>query len=180
MIIYINACVRDDSRTDKISRKLLSKLGEYTELKLSEMNLKPLDNESLKYRSELIESCQFNHEMFKYARQFAEADTIVISAPFWDLSFPAILKTYLENIYVTGIVSKYDNNGKPAGLCKAEKLYYVTTAGGPYVSTFSYEYIKALATTAFGIKNTELIYAEMLDIVGNNPEEIINDVLTRI
>ena len=42
-----------------------------------------------------------------YAKQFAGADTIVIAAPFWDLSFPAILKTYIENIYVTGIVSRY-------------------------------------------------------------------------
>lgn len=49
-----------------------------------------------------------------------------------DLSFPARLKIYLENIYVTGIVSKYDENGRPRGLCRAERLYYVTTAGGPF------------------------------------------------
>ena len=49
--------------------------------------------------------------MFRYARQFAAADKIVIAAPLWDLSFPAQLKVYLENIYVTGIVTKYSDAG---------------------------------------------------------------------
>ena len=54
MILYINACVRDESRTDRLARRLLDKLGEYTELKLAEENLKPLDKGPLEYRSELI------------------------------------------------------------------------------------------------------------------------------
>ena len=56
--------------------------------------------------------------MFCYARQFAAADRIVIAAPLWDLSFPAQLKVYLENIYVTGIVTKYSEAGEPVGLCR--------------------------------------------------------------
>ena len=50
MILYINACVRDESRTDRLARRLLDKLGEYTELKLAEENLKPLDKGALEYR----------------------------------------------------------------------------------------------------------------------------------
>ena len=180
MVLYINACVRDESRTDRLAKKLLGSLGDYTELKLSENNLKPLDKDTLEYRSELIAKGQFDNDMFKYARQFADADIIVISAPFWDLSFPAILKTYIENIYITGLVSKYGEDGRPVGLCKASKLYYVTTAGGPYVGKYSYDYIKDLAMGAFGIKDTELIYAEMLDIVGNDPEKILCDVIETI
>ena len=180
MVLYINACVRDESRTDRLAKKLLGSLGDYTELKLSENNLKPLDKDTLEYRSELIAKGQFDNDMFKYARQFADADIIVISAPFWDLSFPAILKTYIENIYITGLVSKYGEDGRPVGLCKASKLYYVTTAGGPYVGKYSYDYIKDLAMGAFGIKETELIYAEMLDIVGNDPEKILCDVIETI
>ena len=180
MILYINACVRNESRTDRLARTLLEKLGDYTELKLSEENLKPLDKDTLDHRSELISKGQFDDDMFKYARQFVNADIIVISAPFWDKSFPAVLITYIENIYITGLESKYDQDGKQVGLCKASKLYYITTAGGPYVSTYSYDYIKDLATGAFGIKDTELIYAEMLDIVGNDPEKILGDAINAI
>ena len=180
MILYINACVRNESRTDRLARELLGKLGDYTELKLSDENLNPLDKDSLECRSELIAKEQFDNDMFKYARQFATADIIVISAPFWDMSFPAILKTYIENIYITDLVSKYGEDGRPVGLCKASKLYYVTTAGGPYVGTYSYDYIKDLAIGAFGIKETELIYAEMLDIVGNDPEKILGEVIKKL
>ena len=45
---------------------------------------------------------------------FADADDIIIAAPYWDLGFPAQLKTYIENIYVTGIVSAYNDHGSRA------------------------------------------------------------------
>ena len=62
--------------------------------------------------------------MFYYARQFAEADQIVIAAPFWDLSFPAILKAYMEQITVSGITFEYIN-GRPCGRCKKKTdLHY--------------------------------------------------------
>lgn len=177
-ILYINSCVRKESRTDRLAKRLLQNLGDYTEINLCEENLLPLDKQSLARRDELISKGSFDDDMFRLARQFASADIIVIGAPLWDLSFPALLKIYLENIYVTGIVSRYGEDGKPVGLCKANKIYYVTTAGGPYVSTFSYDLICGLAKT-FGINSTELIYAENLDIFGNDPEKILREVVER-
>ena len=67
-----------------------------------------------------------------------------------------------------GIIS-----GMPVGLCKAKELYYVTTAGGPYDPTYSYGYIESLAKNFFGIPATYLVKAEMLDIIGNNADEIL-------
>ena len=164
-VLYINACARGASRTDKLARTVLSDIGrEYVERKLYDMELSPLTEERLLKRTELIEKRLFSDDMFELAREFADADIIVIAAPFWDLSFPAILKLYIENIYITGIVSEYTENGMPHGLCKAEKLYYVTTAGGPYNQDFSYGYIKSLAMDFFGIKDTELVMQEMLDV----------------
>ena len=147
--------------------------GDFTELNLYEVNLKPLDKKTLNKRTALIEQGDYSDPIFDYAKQFASADSIVIAAPYWDLSFPATLKTYIENIYVTGIVSEYDENGMPRDLCKAQELYYVTTAGGPYDPTYSYGYIESLAKNFFGIPTTHLVKAEMLDIVGNDAEEIL-------
>ncbi len=61
------------------------------------------------------------------------------------------------------------------GMCKAKKLYYVTTAGGPYDGRYSFEYLKTLVTDYFGIPEVELVKAEMLDIVGNDPEKILSE-----
>ena len=181
MTLYINCCVREESRTERLAQAVLQKLGgDFTELNLYNENLKPLDGEMLNKRTALIEQGDYSDPMFDYAKQFASADTIVIAAPYWDLSFPASLKTYSENIYVTGIVSAYNESGLPVGLCKATELYYVTTAGGPYDPTYSYGYIESLAKNFFGIPETHLVKAEMLDIIGNNAEEILNQEVSRI
>ena len=181
MTLYINCCVREESRTKRLAKAVLHKLGgDFTELNLYEENLKPLDRETLNKRTALIKQGDYSDPMFDHAKQFASADTIVIAAPYWDLSFPSTLKIYIENIYVTGIVSAYDKSGMPVGLCKAKELYYITTAGGPYDPTYSYGYIESLAKNYFGIPKTHLVKAEMLDIIGNDAEEILNQEVSRI
>jgi len=181
MTLYISCCVREESRTKRLAKAVLQKLGgDFTELNLYEENLHPLDRETLNKRTSLIEKGDYSDPMFDYAKQFTNADTIVIAAPYWDLSFPAMLKIYIENIYVTGIVSAYDENGMPVGLCKAKELYYITTAGGPYDPTYSYGYIESIAKNFFGIPKTHLVKAEMLDVEGYDAEKIINREINRI
>lgn len=179
-ILYVNACVRTDSRTDRLAKALLEKLGGYEEVNVAKAPFAPLSEERLEYRTSLIEKGDYSDPMFDAAKKFAGADIIVIAAPYWDLSFPSALKNYIENIYVTGIVSRYGDDGIPVGMCRAEKLYYVTTAGGPYNPAYSFGYIKDMAENFFGIKETELIFAEMLDIVGNDAEKILEDTINKL
>ena len=181
MLLYVNACVRRESRTDRIARALLQKLGEdYEEVKLAEAPPEMLSEARLQRRTELIERGDYADPMFRLARQFRAADGIVIAAPYWDLGFPALLKAYLENIYVIGLVSEYGADGMMRGLCRARKLWYVTTAGGPYVPDFSYDYIRALATGCFGIPETELVKAELLDVEGSDPDRLVEDVIEKL
>ena len=56
MTLYINCCVREKSRTERLAKAVLRKLGgEFTELYLYEENLKPLDRDTLNNRTALIE-----------------------------------------------------------------------------------------------------------------------------
>lgn len=180
MILYVNSCVRKDSRTDRLAKALLNRLGEYEEIKLRDLTQQPLNEERLDHRTEQIDKQNYDDEILEPARQFARADIIVIAAPYWDGGFPAILKTYLENIYCIGIVTRYDEHNMPVGMCRAGKLYYVTTAGGKYDKKYSYDYIEYLTGNIFGISDTELIYAEYLDIEGNDAEAILNDSIKQI
>jgi len=181
MILYVNACVRAASRTDRIARALLRRLGgECQEIRLAETDLLPLSEDRLNRRTELIEAGDYADPMFRLARQFQAADEIVVAAPYWDLGFPALLKLYLENVYVTGLVSEYTESGAPHGLCRAKKLWYVTTAGGPYQPDFSYGYLRTLATVYFGIPETELISAQMLDVVGFDAEALVEEQIQKI
>ena len=174
-ILFINACVRKNSRTLVLAKNILSNMsGEVIEVNLNQENIVPLNRELLEKREGLLNDENKNDPMFYYATQFAEADEIVIAAPFWDLSFPAILKTYIEQITVSGITFEYIN-GRPRGLCKAKSLTYVTTSGGPIFADFGYEYIKALAKSFYGISQTKAYRAMNLDV----NMIVAGDVLTK-
>lgn len=183
MILFINACVREQSRTKRLADCLLSKLdGAVEELRLWEMSFPVVDEAFLHNRDRLIASGDFDNPLFKMAQQFAEAEQIVIAAPYWDLSFPAGLKQYIEQINVTGVTFTYTSEGIPQGLCRAKKLYYVMTAGGMYVpEEYGFGYIKALAQNFYGIDDVELIKAVGLDIDGADVETILQEAchLTR-
>ena len=174
-ILYINACVRKISRTNELAQFALNKLaGNIEEINLGGEKIFPLYKQRLELRDDLIKDKNYNHPMFKYAKQFANADIILISAPYWDLSFPAILKTYIENINVNGITFSYSEKGYPVSLCKAKKLIYITTSGGPIISDdFGFGYIKSLAENFYGINDINYIKAEGLDIWDANIQEIL-------
>lgn len=177
MILFINCCVRENSRTALLANDLLSKIKKpYTELKLDGYVFPRVDENYLKKRDSLIAEGKFDDGAFALAKQFAEADEIVIAAPFWDLSFPAVLKQYFEIINVIGVTFFYNSDGVPQGLCKADKIYYVTTSGGHYFpEEFGFGYVKALAQGFYGIKDVRLIKATGLDIYGADTEKIIKE-----
>lgn len=182
MILYIDACVRHESRTARLADALLQKLGgDVCRVRLEDITFDVSDEAFLQRRERLLEEGAYDDEMFALARQFAAADTIVISAPYWDLSFPASLKQYLEKICVTGITFTYTPEGIPTGLCRAQHLYYVMTAGGdPVPEEFGFGYIRALAESYFSIPDVSLIKAVGLDLVGADAEAILKDCMERI
>ena len=175
MILFINACVRKESRTKRLADYLLNKLDdEIKEINLEKENIQPLNQEMLDFRTKLTESGRFDNNIFDYAKDFAKADTIVIAAPFWDLSFPSSLKCYIEAINIIGLTFAYNTDDIPYGLCRAKKLYYVTTSGGKiFNDEFGFGYIKSLCHNFYGIKDVTLIKAEELDITGADIESIL-------
>ena len=175
-ILFINACARPNSRTLELARHVLGKLdGDVDEIYLYGIDLPPLDFEGMKVRGAADESGDFSDAAFDLAKQFANAKTIMIAAPYWDLMFPAVLKTYFEQVTVSGLTFVYGDNGIPKGLCKAKKLIYVTTSGGPIFNNFGYEYVKALAKSFYGIEDVKFISAQGLDIRGADVDTILKN-----
>ena len=176
-VLFVNACVRStDSRTYQLCKDYIAKLPEdaqVVEVNLDEAGIKPLDKELLKRRDELLALKNFDDPMFNYAKQIMEADHVIIGAPYWDLSFPALLKIYLEQCSVTGLTYIYNEKGIPEGQCKAKSLSYITTSGGPIGDfNFGYDYIKGLCLL-FGILKTHFASAEALDVWGNDIDAIM-------
>ena len=180
--LLISACVREDSRTRTLAEYIQNKLNtNMTVLDLAaEQDLRPLDTASLALRNVLSQQEQWGHPMFRYARQFAEADEILIAAPYWDLGFPALLKIWLEQITVCGITFRYTENGIPQGLCRGKHLFYVTTAGGPIYADFGFSYVKTLAEAFYDIGETVCFKAENLDIRGADVSAILSETKAQI
>lgn len=182
MNLFVNACVRKESRTQQLANHLLSVLGDaYTEVRLKDVDFPVTDEAYLTRRDQLIAEGITSDPMFSLANQFAAAERIVIAAPYWDLSFPAALKQYIEHINVLGVTFIYTPEGFPKGLCKANELIYVTTAGGSYVpEEYGFGYVKALAQNFYGIPEVKLVKATGLDLVGADPEQIMKEAISQI
>lgn len=181
-ILFVNACVREGSRTKLLADHLLGKLsGIITEISLDRLNSEPLYGDTLHQRMKWTELSDFDHPIFNNAKQFRDVDVIVIAAPYWDLSIPAALKGYLESLCNIGLTFNYSDEGIPTPLCKAKKLYFITTAGGQiYSDEYGYGYIRKLCETFFGIKDFSYIKAEGLDIVGADVDAILDDAKKEI
>ena len=190
-LLFVNACVRGGrSRTLRLARRFLDAYAlrrpdcQITERDLIADRLQPQYPEILQERDALWAAGRLDQPMFAPSRQFAAADRIVLAAPFWDLSFPAILKIYLERISVSNVTFGYDETGANVGLCRAEKLLLVTTRGGNFSlpetewMEMGARQLRALCTM-YGIPHFELLCAEGLDDVRNDKEALLAQAFTR-
>ena len=178
-ILFVNACIRKCSRTRALAEKILSRMnGTITEVNPVTATKPIVSEQFINNRDKASGTGSFTDPVYIPACQFATADIIVIAAPYWDLSFPAILKAYLEQINVVGLTFRYTADGFPEGLCRAKKLLYITTAGGPIISDeYGFGYVKALAQNFYGIPDVCQIKAEGLDVIGADAEAIMNKSL---
>ncbi len=181
-ILFINANIRGNkSRTLELTKYFLKKYKQkYNDIKIEELDLskediKPIMKKELEQREFFISNKIYNDQMFKYAKQFKEADKIIISAPCWDYSFPSILKIYIENISVLGITFKYDLKGS-IGLSKFNSLLYITTVGG---DIYDNSYIKNISQF-FGNGKYYEVLALGLDTFGNDVNKILNDAKLKL
>lgn len=178
MILFINTCVRPQSRTLRLANEVIKRISNGKEIHEVKPSNLPLTNDALNLRTDLIEKKDFSSKIFDDARIFAAADEIVIAAPYWDLSFPSWLKTYIEAININGLTFAYTEDGRPYGMCKAKRLIYVTTAGGPIISDYyGYGYVKDLARLFWGIPEIRYVKAEGLDIIGADVEGILTETI---
>lgn len=167
-ILFVNACISKDSRTLRLARHLLEHIeGHVMELDLQKEEMISLDSRQLEQREHGIYQTS-------YAKLLSSAEIIVIAAPFYDLSFPSLLKTFIEMCCVQGIAFYYDETGQCHSLCRAKKMFYVSTAGGSFDPRFGFDYIKEVFSMFFGVKDSTLFMAENLDLFDQDPEAILH------
>ena len=163
---------RSGSKTKRIADALIYRLSDKYEvdtIRLSEYDFPVVKNDILNERS----NGYVPEEYVQIARKIAAADRLVISAPFWDMSFPSALKVFLENMSLFNVT--FASNEKECyGLCKAEKVLYITTRGMNIKTGDEMEqatpYIKAISKL-WGLGELHVIAAENMDYSTNEQIE---------
>ena len=127
-LVVIDACIRgEESRTRRIAEPILAALAkryEITRFDLTQMAMEPLTPATYAERA----AGRVPEWALEASRTVAAADRLVVVAPFWDMSFPAVLKVFFEHISLFDITFA-DNGRFCVGKCKCEKVMYVTTRG---------------------------------------------------
>lgn len=84
----------------------------------------------------------------------------------------ALLRCYVEHISVSGLTFAYGEDGRPHGLCKGDRLFYLTTAGGPILDrNCGFDYLKTLLGNMMDFKKMDYVAAECTDVIGYPVEE---------
>lgn len=180
-LLYVDACVRGQvSRTARLAEVFLAECkrllpdAAVTVQRLNEMNLRPIDAPTLAMKEALCDRRAWNDPFLAAAVAFQEADIVLIAAPYWDLSFPSLLKIWVENVYVRNLTFRYEND-RCIGLCRGRESVYITTAGSPIgENDWGAGYMKAVFA-ALGIHSFTAIRAEALDLEGRDAEAIMRE-----
>lgn len=186
-VLFVDACPRNRevSRSYQLGKAFLDEYlrlnpsAAVVEYRLDDQMFQPLTGQAEMDRSSKLASGNLDAPMFKPAWDFAQADRIVICAPYWDYAFPACLKTFIEHVCVYGITFRYVN-GMPEGLCRAEHLVYLTTAGSPIgPDNWGGDYLKAVTSKLLGVKAFHQISADGLDLDGADVNALVNAAISR-
>ncbi|EHK2304384.1 FMN-dependent NADH-azoreductase [Clostridium perfringens] len=183
-VLYIKANIKNEgeSRTFKVSDSFVEEYkknnpeDEIITLDLYKENIDFLRADDLGKLFGPKDEESKNNSILKYAYQFADADKYIIAAPMWNLSFPAILKAYIDYVSVSGITFKYTAEG-PVGLLNNKKAVHIVSRGGGYDNS-PYEmgdrYLRTILGF-FGIKDIETIAIDNLDVMGVNVKEKVEE-----
>ena len=183
-VLYVKANIKNEgeSRTFKVSDSFVEEYkknnpeDEIITLDLYKENIDFLRVDDLGKLFGPKDEESKNNSILKYAYQFADADKYIIAAPMWNLSFPAILKAYIDYVSVSGITFKYTAEG-PVGLLNNKKAVHIVYRGGGYDNSPNEMGDRYLRTILgfFGIKDIETIAIDNLDVMGVNVKEKVEE-----
>ena len=171
-LLFVNCCISQRggaSRTKALADAFLTAFrASHPGAEVEEVTpeallaLKPFNAEMLNRRDALAAENAFDAPVYALARQFRAADAVAVAAPFWDLSYPAALRTYIEYISANGLTYHYDAAGCH-GDCAAGHLVYLTSCGDvereDSVGVIHWRQLAAM----FGIPQCDDVFAGGLD-----------------
>lgn len=154
LYITVNSKPEELSTSKKVGRefviRFLSRNPEYhmEELNLYNNDIPEINHRIFTGRGEPVSGDAYNplsigekklvRKIIDLCDQFLSADTYVIAAPMWNVSFPARLKRYVDCIIINNKTIKiYDDGAKGLLDDKERNMVYIQSSGGVYPRLFN-------------------------------------------
>lgn len=196
-LLYITANPKSDVKLSKgmqIGEVFLEEFKknqpdvEIEKMHLYEMNIPEIDMDLLYARAKLsFMGYTFEQlseaeqkkitEMHQLADRFIDADYYVFVTPLWNLGSPAILKAFLDNLFIVNKTFINTDNG-PEGLLTGRKAIHIQTRGGIYSTgpMVDFEFGDRFLRKALGFLGLDLmdtVFAEGMDHFPKMAAEIV-------
>ena len=118
-------------------------------------------------------------DMLTYSKKILSADIVVIAAPYYDFSYPSILKLFIENVSMPNLMYTYTKDGYE-GFARGRKFIYITTRGSELPDSEDFGYLNLdRMFKLFGFKESQLIAFGGTDFY-ENPYERIDKLVETI
>ncbi|TGB03837.1 FMN-dependent NADH-azoreductase [Halobacillus salinus] len=115
--------------------------------------------------------------------EFINADKYIFVTPFWNFSFPPVMKAYIDSVAVAGKAFKYTAEG-PVGLLTDKKALHIQASGGIYSEgpaaqmEMGHRYLGTIMQF-FGVPSFEGLFVEGHALNPDKAEEIKEDAKGR-
>ncbi|ANB56157.1 FMN-dependent NADH-azoreductase 2 [Anoxybacillus sp. B7M1] len=115
--------------------------------------------------------------------QFISADKYVFVTPFWNFSFPPVMKAYIDAVAMAGKTFKYTEQG-PVGLLTDKKALHIQASGGIYSEgpaaqlEMGHRYLSVIMQF-FGIPSFEGLFVEGHAAMPDKAQEIKENAMAR-
>lgn len=161
-----------------------------TRIDLYDSEIQNLDGKIIDYNFGMIDEEQLSDECKlkmkiteETVAQFMKHDKYVFVTPLWNLSVPPIVRTYFDNVCITGKTFKYTENGT-IGLLEDKKAIHIQASGGIYseepMSEFEHgtSYIKSVLNF-LGVNDVEQLLIEGTNITELDQEKVKEDAIKK-
>lgn len=200
-VLYITAHPHDESASFSMaagkafidSYKEANPSDEVVHIDLYKENIPHIDADVFSGWGKLQSGSEFNalsaEEQAKVARlnelsdQFVAADKYVFVTPFWNFSFPPVMKAYIDSVSVAGKSFKYTEHG-PVGLLTDKKALHIQARGGIYAEgpaaamEMGHRYLE-LIMQFYGVPSFEGLFIEGHNAMPEKAQEIKENGIAR-
>jgi len=200
-VLYITAHPHDESASFSMaagkafidSYKEANPSDEVVHIDLYKENIPHIDADVFSGWGKLQSGSEFNalsaEEQAKVARlnelsdQFVAADKYVFVTPFWNFSFPPVMKAYIDSVSVAGKSFKYTEHG-PVGLLTDKKALHIQARGGIYsegpaaTMEMGHRYLE-LIMQFYGVPSFEGLFIEGHNAMPEKAQEIKENGIAR-